>query len=1179
MWEEHVLGYASHPYLQCSSMPTQCLLPSHPIASLAASEWRLRVAAALGRTTQQLPRDRAPITALLKQAAASCVQKLVSAAAVGQRLSSEKLLPVLEAAIASSIPAAVAVTLAAGGTKVWKAAVLEEQISAAAAIGCAKSFKLLVQAAEAAEVAEVQEKGPKAAAAAGSRSAAEGADLEQIAILVVLKQALKSAVQHQQRLLAAWVLERGLQARGWTAQNMAPAIAACIQHGWPQQLNRLLVGCGVAWQHSNLKAHVSSAAANEKAGVSLLQHIFAAAAAAAEAPWTDEELSEALAIAVGVNGDGQEAADYLLRKPVKGWGHVWLLPAVEQTVQTHRARAKPEKLRILLAAARGLWTAAQLSNQLKLAAQFRDGASVEVILGVKGVRWAAADIAPAAVAAAAVGTYNPKQLRQLLQAPLVSPWEGGQLEAVAQAAVEHRFPSGLELVLNLPASATELTADKIKGLLRLLLGRSVGELERLVGHSSWSCGLQGFRDHFSKCAAACLQLLALPNAAWQAHDLADLLAVAAAVGDLGIVKSVLEQEGVVWQVQQLVPAIQSALLAETWTVLPVILEALKGEAAWVGADFVPALQSVCMHGHVEGCKQLQLLLAMASVDFTSAEKLEAVAAAVNNGRADFLSYLLSGPFADAGWGAEELKDVLSRAMEEFDDSNAACVTAVKQLLLYPKQGWTGADLKTAVDIADKGWRWGFLKMLYGMAGAGEGLSGLELKTLPARLLQRYRWVQQVPELLGMRQWHGGELEEVLQAAVDLEQWEVVGQLLSHVREGWDAEVLTSLLEFAAASGHLQVVMCLLAARVGLTAASLDRASEAAIAEGEWDVVQLLLEVEGAGWIGGGLGEALVTFMHPQCAEQLKVLLTVPGVVWEGEILQKAVHAGVLLESWLGLEELAFAASVKWKPEQLKQLLVSVVKAEKEDLLKKLVADGAIELLRSSQEAAAAAVVVAAATSAAAKRGDLSMLELILWKPYGLWSKSILVDALTAAARDGCRAVMLLLLWVPGASWKDLQLQPTVEAAAGNQMWQAVQLLLQWKGVEWEAVHLKQVLAYAAAAENLEMVKEVLGVVDHGWVGEDMAAAAAAAAAGTHWGVLGQLLGVEAAGWVVGILRGLLVMSVSGGLAGDVLAMMLEMPGVLWEGSEVAEAIGVAERRGDVGAVQQLRAAAIRSDDA
>ena len=354
------------------------------------------------------------------------MQKLLSVAAVGQRLSSEKLLSVLEAAIASSNSAAVAITLAAGGTKGWKAAVLIEKIAAAARIGCGKSFELLVQAAE-------------AAAAAGPGSAAKGAGLEQVAVMVVLEQALKSAVQHQQRLLAAWVLRRGLQARGWTAENMAPAVNMCMRMDWPGQLKRLLVGCGVPWQHEDLKEHVRSAAAMGEDGIAFLQHL--TTAIAAEAPWTDADLSDALAVAVGVDG-GKEAVAYLLQKPVEGWGHARLLPAVEQTVQTHRARAKPGKLRILLAAAREPWTAAQLSNVLHLAAKFRDGRCLQMILGVKGVRWAAADIAPAAVAAAAIGTYNPEQLRQLLQVQLVSPWEAEQLEAVAKAAAEHYFPAG-----------------------------------------------------------------------------------------------------------------------------------------------------------------------------------------------------------------------------------------------------------------------------------------------------------------------------------------------------------------------------------------------------------------------------------------------------------------------------------------------------------------------------------------------------------------------------------------------------------------------------------------------------------------------------------------------------------------------------------------------------------------
>ena len=1131
---------------------------------LAVSEWRIMVATTLGQASQHLPPDRATITTFLNQAAASCVQQLLSAALpASSKFHPENLLPVLEAAVAACNPAAVAVTLAAGSSRLWKAAVVQEQIEAAAKKGSSSCFKLLVEAAEGAErAAAPQGPAPRDAAAA----AGQVGKAEQQAAMVVLKQALKAAVQHKhQQSFIAWVLEKGLQAGGWTADNMAPAVTACILNGRSRQLKQLLVGCCVAWQHSELKDHTMQVAAvRGKHSVALLQQLFAAAAA--EAPWTDEDLYAALAEAISYP-ECTRAVTFLLQKPALGWENTWLVPALERTVE-HMYASKPVECGLVLKAAKEPWTAEQLSNTLRLAVRCVDIACMQIILKVKGVHWAAAEIAPA-VEAAAIGAAKLEQLQQLLKVPLVSSWTGQQVEVLARITIRGMFHEGLEAVLGLRAAAVELTANQIKSLLSQLLRWHWSSVSQLLQHTysrAWY-ELGSFETQFSARSATVRMLLTLPNAAWAAQDLAELLAVAAAAGDKKMITVVLEQQGVQWQLQQLVPAIQAALRAERWELLPMLLAAYQGGPPVAAVDLVPVLLSVCKCGRVEGFKQLQLLLSKASVEFSGQDHLAALAEAVDKNHPELVSCLLSGPFKEAGWAAGELVGLVLVALRKMPCFGAASVKAVQQLLAYPVEGWQGVDFSAPADAAMRDLHWGQLKLMLEVQEAGRG-NFFEVKTFLGAFLQNELWVYRVPKLLEIKQWSGEGLWELLKAAVGQKQWEVVRQVVGHVTGGWEAEKMAPVLTAAAASGAAETVVCLLAAPgVEVSAAALDGVLQAAVVGKHWPVVQLLLEVEGAGWTGGRLREALVAIMHPKCVKQLQMLLSVPGVVWEGEVLQAAVDVGVSMRSWSGLDELVSAEKVKWDARGLGQLLLAALKCDRQGLAKKILAKGLVDF---SDDEVAAAALAAAATSAAAKRGKTNMLKLLL-EGFNGWSAVVLQSGLIAAAKEGNCSAMLRLLGVRGdLGCKQFALQPVTEAAAGSQKWKAVQLLLRLEGVRWQAVQLEQVLVAAAAAGMTGLVREVLRVVEHGWVGEEMASAAAAAVAGKHWRILEELLRVEAAGWAVGDLRGLLVKAVAVGI--DDVGMLLEVPGVVWEESEVAEAIGVAERRGDGRVAQQLRAA-------
>ena len=933
------------------------------------------VATTLGQALQQLPADQGTITTLLNQAAASCVHQLLSAAPAGFRFSPEQLQPVLKAAVAARNPAAVAVILAAGASTLWKAALVKEQIEAAAYKGFSSCFKLLVEAAVEAELGELQSAAGREAAAG---AAGEVGKAEQLAAMVVLKHALKTAARNTLQLsVTAWVLGKGLQVGGWTADDMAPAITACIWSGRSRQLKQLLVDCGIAWQHSELKRHMQLAAARGKHSVALLQQLFAAAAAA-EAPWTDEEICEVLAEATGSYYECPDAVVFLLNKPVLGWKNAWMVAALERTVQ-HADSSKPVKLGLVLGAAKGPWTAEQLRKTLRLAVQCFDVACLQIILKVKDVPWAAADIEPA-VATAVSHPDRSNQLQQLLKIRLVPSWTGPEVEGFAAAAIRCNFNAGLEMMLGLPAAALELTAGQIKGLLVQLLQWHSSQLLHLLQRGSvciWY-PLQDFEGNFATRSASFRMLLALPNAVWQAQDLAELLAVAAAAGDKTMATSLIEQQGVQWQLQELLPAIRAALTAERWDLLPLLLAAYHGEPV-AAADLLPVLHSVCNCGKVEGFKKLQLLLSKASVEFSPQDWLAALAVAVGLYRDELVSYLLSGPFKGAGWTSAELVGVVLLAFRKFSCPSPASVEAVQQLLAYPEEGWQGVDFSAPADAALRNCQWGQVKLMLEVQEAGRG-TFFDIEAFLGAFLQKDGWVGHVPKLLEVKRWSGEELWEVLEAAVGEQQWEVVGQVVSHVtegtkRRGWKAKKMAPVLTAAAASGAAEVVVCLLGAPgVDVSAAALGGALQAAVDGKHWPVVQLLLEVEGAGWTGWGLRELLVTLMHPKCGKQLKMLLSVPGVVWEGEVLQAAADTGITLRSWSGLEGLVSAEIVKWDARGLQRLLLDALRRDRRGLAKKILAKGVVDF---TDDTVATAALAAAATSAAAKRGQTKLLRLLL----------------------------------------------------------------------------------------------------------------------------------------------------------------------------------------------------------
>ena len=495
---------------------------------------------------------------------------------------------------------------------------------------------------------------------------------------------------------------------------------------------------------------------------------------------------------------------------------------------------------------------------------------------------------------------------------------------------------------------------------------------------------------------------------------------------------------------------------------------------------------------------------------------------------------------------------------------------MKQLLSCPKEGWEDVSLQADAVLPELPWE--FMKLLLEVEAAGRGRL-FEPGAMVAALLQKEGWVELVPKLLGIRRWSGEELWELLERTVEGEEWGLASQVVSHAKGGWPAaDKVQPVLTAAAAAGQTQMVKGLLAKAAprggGFTAASLEGTLRGAVEGEHWPVVQLLLEVVKAGWQAGDLKGALVAAMHPAKANNrfLKVLLSLPGIVWEGEVLQRAAAVGIFSRSWSGLEQLVCAKSVTWNAKQLQDVLGWALQHDRHELVSMVLGKGAMVF---AGDAMAAAAVTAAVTSAGAQQGKMGTLELLLGRWEG-WSAAVLQEGLVAAAKVGNSVVLQLLLEVPGVVWGRWALQPAVEAAAGSGKWKALRLLLGVEGVWWDAVQLVQVMVHAAAAGEVELVRELLVMVEHGWVGEEMAAAAAAAVAGKHWEVLRELLGVEGAGWVAGDLQGMLGMAVGGGI--EDVGMLLGVPGVVWEVAEVAEAIEVAESQGNVKAVEQLRAA-------
>ena len=567
---------------------------------------------------------------------------------------------------------------------------------------------------------------------------------------------------------------------------------------------------------------------------------------------------------------------------------------------------------------------------------------------------------------------------------------------------------------------------------------------------------------------------------------------------------------------------------------------------------------------------------------------------LNQAAASCVQQLLSAAPANHQFASKQLLPVLQAAVAACNPGAVAVTLAVGASKM-----WTAAMVEQQLVVAAKKGCDSIFKLLVkaaevaeieevpeggGNPAAEEAAEGQQLGKMRALKGALQAAVQQKQQALadwvlerGLQAggWTAGNMEPAVTACIKMGRSKQLKQLLVGCKIAWQQSELTEHVEAAIGMGkHSVALLKQLFSAAGVTpevpwtdlGLSLEVALRGADREKRWfwSVVQLLLEVVKAGWQAGDLEGALVAAMHPTKDKKhlLKLLLSLPGVVWEGEVVEKAAFVGFFWRSWSCLEDLVSAEQVIWNAQQLEDVLSKALQHDRHELVSMVLAKGAMDF---AGDAMAAAAVTAAVTSAGAQQGKMGALELLLGRWEG-WSAAVLQDGLLAAAKVGNSVVLQLLLEVPGVVWGRWALQPAIEAAAGSRKWKAVRLLLGVEGVRWEAVQLAQVMVHAAAAGKVEVVRALLVMVEHGWVGEEMAAAAAAAVAGKHWEILRELLGVEGAGWVAGDLQGMLGMAIGGGI--EDVGMLLEVPGVVWE---VAEAIEVAERQGNMKVAQQLRA--------
>ena len=360
-----------------------------------------------------------------------------------------------------------------------------------------------------------------------------------------------------------------------------------------------------------------------------------------------------------------------------------------------------------------------------------------------------------------------------------------------------------------------------------------------------------------------------------------------------------------------------------------------------------------------------------------------------------------------------------------------------QLLAVPEGGWSSRELVPLLQAAIRSGHSAGVQMLLNLP-ASVLVGGWAAEDKLSVVTQAIQQTDYKSSAAGIRQ--------------------CVGQLLAaSLTAGWSAEELQETLTAAAKTYHfpLTIVQQLLAFPSAAWRGThmLEAAIDAARRNANWEMLKLLLRVQGARWTGEQLGRvmqkavagALNTYTYRMLGrvqaqgnvrKLVSEILAVSGIVWKGvHLAAAAAEAAGNRDSWVVLELLMVVEGVGWTREQLLPVLKSVVKAAAWVEQLPLVLCAGEDVQWEAQD------LVDALKKAVAAVHWVLAKQLVAAGSTAVWDVLQLAEVLEAAVRQGQVLLVEQLLAVPSVGWTVPVLRAAMKAAVEKKQWQVLQQLL------------------------------------------------------------------------------------------------------------------------------------------
>ena len=800
----------------------------------------------------------------------------------------------------------------------------------------------------------------------------------------------------------------------WLEHQLEPALAAAAGHGSAEAV-RLLLDAIPHWSNTTLAAALGYAATLEVA--QLLLH-------AATVPWTPVELIGPLCILV-------------------------------------TALAKLEIVQIVsvvVAAAAGQWTMAQLAVVINGAARLGVPDVLSLLLDVSPIR-PSFDLLTAAMVAAMDGLNHPT-LAVLVTKVDWSSCQLSMLSEVVVEAVKSARMDLLQLLLQAPpqrwlpgdlaAAATEAASIGNGGMLREVL-----QAAHEAGHGA---------------------------GVWSPVHLSSALSAAVQGGQIAVIKAVLSAavfstgptaSRSLWRPQDLLQAAGDALTLRNHAALQAILQAAPaGTGGWVKWQTLGLAATAVQ---LRESALLQMLLASSTRGWT-ADDLKGLLCTIARGRCVGLDVVLKQLQTATGGLGSRMSTLKAGLVEAV---SASCPNCLEALIAAAPRAWQASDLVDAAVVAVQLGHKEALKLVLGACSKA---------WQPALLLPVVSAAAKSPDLslatevlsaAPARRWQGWMVKDVLCAAVDNKSSGLIEALLQAVDE-WQPADLEDALGEAAAQGDAVLVGTFLAAAVFpwqplhlAPAVFMAVKSKAGLG-----MLRTLLAATAGDWKVGNLKEAVAEAARgPDALHYVGELLkATEQEEWQPDDLADAAEEAVRYQ-WDVLRVLLEAPKEGCKAWQDTQLLKRLFTAAARTGCWALAGlqQGLGDLQLQPEDVAAALVE-------AVTRRDKETLQLLLDLPQGgvkAWQPQLLVPVLIAAVREGAYNLAWQLLGVGAGRWEAEQLEAVLwEAAKAGDM-TFVQMVLRAAN-DWHQAYLSEAIKEAVQEGDLGMVKLLLQAGGPDW---------------------------------------------------------------------------------------------------